>query len=205
MSLPTRERELHSGRQRSESDLLQIFAVEVTRVDRQENVEQSHDDHGQVNGFVLQEIGVGEDVVPVHRRRENVESTGELRQMRGETVRLFRGGQWPHRQSIGSPLIVFVEIKAARRVQTKFVVRGEDEFFSGIQFSKSEDQRVMIQCLIILNQVPEGLLFTRRRKDRPSIDQFHFTGQHWRTIESVDQQIREIDLQRMQFQMKRSA
>ena len=71
------------------TNLLNIFPVLATGIDDESDVKHSHDDHRQVDRLVLGEVEIGEHVVPVDRRRENEETTGERRQMRREALCLL--------------------------------------------------------------------------------------------------------------------
>ena len=71
------------------SNLLNIFSVLATGIDDESDVQNSHDDHRQVDRLVLGEVDIGEHIVPVDRRRQNQETTGERRQMRGEALCLL--------------------------------------------------------------------------------------------------------------------
>ena len=74
------------------SNLFNIFSVLATGIDDESDVQNSHGDHRQIDRLVLGEDEIGEHIVPVDRRRENEETTGERRQMRREALCLFLVG-----------------------------------------------------------------------------------------------------------------
>ena len=53
-------------REMQSSYLFDIFFIFVPGIDRAQNVENNDADHRQINGFVLREISIGENIVPVH-------------------------------------------------------------------------------------------------------------------------------------------
>ena len=57
--------------------LLEIFSVSESRVDHQQDVNEAHNDDSDINRLVLDEIGIGEDVVPVDRWWKDRETAGE--------------------------------------------------------------------------------------------------------------------------------
>ena len=57
--------------------LLEIFSVSESRVDHQQDVDEAHNDDSDINRLVLDEIGIGEDVVPVDRWWKDRETAGE--------------------------------------------------------------------------------------------------------------------------------
>ena len=77
-------------------------------------------------------------------------------------------GQRSDRHSIGSPLIVSIEIITSRGEQAKFVVEGELEFlvcqreiidlrtglvhFRDIQFANTKDHRVVLRGLMVIDE-----------------------------------------------------
>ena len=111
--------------------------------------------------------------------------------------------------SIRFPLFRFlVEIGTRRRVETKFIIRSEMQLLisegrrsddrggthvSGIQFSKTEDQRTMSEGLIVREEMSVNTLIDRRRaEERPTIDRGERTVQDRRTIESINHQVGKI-------------
>ena len=99
--------------------------------------------------------------------------------MRGEALRLMVIGQWSNRESIRLPLIVGVEVVAAGRVDSKFVVGREVRWLIGdrqssggrrgaevadlffIQLSQAEDDRLVAECLLIVDE--EGVSIGRAK------------------------------------------
>jgi hypothetical protein len=142
------------------SYLFQILSVEGSRVDQQKKINHQNDNHREGNRFVLQEIPIGEDFVPIHRFGKNRESTGEASRMRGETLRFVVTGRESHRQSVRLTFILIIEIKTSGSEQTNFVIRREMSFFiaqrtnrTRIQFSQTEDHRLMVQSWSIANEI----------------------------------------------------
>lgn len=75
-------------RKDSDAQFQQILPIFVACIDARGDVEQQHAEHEEVDGFVLGEIGIGEDIAPVHGLGQNGEATGKACQMSGETLRL---------------------------------------------------------------------------------------------------------------------
>ena len=64
-------------RELQSSYLFDIFFIFVPCRDRAQNVENNDADHRQINGFVLREISIGENIVPVHGGRQDEKSAGK--------------------------------------------------------------------------------------------------------------------------------
>ena len=50
------------------TNLFHVFSVLATGIDDEDDVQNSHDDHRQIDRLVLDEVGIGEHIVPVDRR-----------------------------------------------------------------------------------------------------------------------------------------
>ena len=53
------------------TNLFHVFSVFAAGIDDESDVQNSHDDHRQIDRLVLGEVGIGEHIVPVDRRRKD--------------------------------------------------------------------------------------------------------------------------------------
>lgn len=72
--------------------------VAKTSDDEQEEIQDTNNDHRQIDALVSQQISIGKDVVPVHRCRQTDETSGERRQVSRITMSATIVGQGSHLQ-----------------------------------------------------------------------------------------------------------
>ena len=124
-------------------------------------------------------------------------------------------GQRSHHQSIRLPRVVRIEIVAPRRVHSQLIVRREVRASIGdgqllgrrvgtcisdlccTQLSQTDDQRLMVECLLVVDEVAvhTRLAQTRRAERCPPVDQLHRAVHLWSTVESIHEQIGKTRIQ----------
>ena len=77
-----------------------IGSITTPSKDTQENVENTQDNHSDVNRFVFVKISVGEDILPVHRHWQGQKTAGKGGQMSGKALCLIIISQWSNLKEI---------------------------------------------------------------------------------------------------------
>ena len=172
-------------------------------MDQQQGVENTDHHQSDVDGLVLRDTGIGKHIVPVHRRWQHHKPGGERRQMRGQALRLLMIGQRSHYQAVPLPLIIPVQIVAARCIHSQFVVGREvralvfnrwavaGRAVDCIHLTQTKDHRLMSDCLLIVDKVGVDTVLAqiRRAEGCPPIDEIDRAIELGCSVKSVDDQI----------------